>query len=33
MKEERKVTADIYMHVTEERKKKDANLLDNVRIM
>ena len=28
-----KVTADIYMHVTEERKKKDANLLDNVRIM
>ena len=28
-----KVTSDIYMHVTEERKKKDANLLDNVRIM
>ena len=28
-----KVTADIYMHVTEERKKKDANLLDTVRIM
>ena len=28
-----KVTADIYMHVTEERKKKDASLLDNVRIM
>jgi len=28
-----KVTADIYMHVTEERKKKDAALLDNVRIM
>lgn len=31
MKEEHK--EDIYMHVTEERKKKDANLLDNVRIM
>ena len=28
-----KVTADIYMHVTEERKKKDAALLDMVRIM
>ena len=28
-----KVTADIYIHVTEERKKKDANLLDTVRIM
>ena len=28
-----KVTADIYMHVTEERKKKDASLLDTVRIM
>ena len=28
-----KVTADIYMHVTEERKKKDATLLDSVRIM
>ena len=28
-----KVTADIYMHVTEERKKKDASVLDMVRIM
>ena len=24
---------EAYMHVTVERKKKDANLLDNVRIM
>ena len=28
-----KVTQDIYMHVTEERKKRDASVLDNVRIM
>lgn len=28
-----KVTSDIYMHVTEERKKKDASVLDMVRIM
>lgn len=28
-----KVTADIYMHITEEKRKKDAMLLDAVRIL